>query len=156
MKEKTCCFTGHRTIPTAQYSSICEKLTLKVEELIKQGYLYFCAGGALGFDTLAALTVLKLKKKYPCIRLILVLPCLNQTTGWTRTEKNKYEDIKKHADKIIYISNVYTPQCMYIRNRFLVDNSNLCICYHTGKKGGTLYTINYAEKKNVNVINIAD
>ena len=60
---------------------------------------YFGAGGALGFDTIAAFTVLKLKESYPDIRLILVLPCLAQTRGWSREDVEKYEDIKSKADK---------------------------------------------------------
>ena len=50
---------------------------LQLIELLSRensGYLYFGAGGALGFDTLAAQTVLDLKKDYPQIKLILVLP----------------------------------------------------------------------------------
>lgn len=61
--------------------------------MIKEGYLYFGAGGALGFDTIAAFAVLKLKKRYPNIRLILVLPCLDQTRGWSREDVEIYEDI---------------------------------------------------------------
>ena len=34
---------------------------------IEQGYRYFGAGGALGFDTLAAQTVLELRSEYPDI-----------------------------------------------------------------------------------------
>ena len=40
-----------------------------VEELIQKGYLYFGAGGALGFDALASEAVLRLKKKYPQLTL---------------------------------------------------------------------------------------
>ena len=82
MKQKTCCFTGHRDIPLGDYQLIFDKTEEMVERLIKKGYLYFGAGGALGFDTIAALAVLKLKEHYPDIRLILVLPCRFQTRGW--------------------------------------------------------------------------
>ena len=61
MKEKTCCFTGHRKIPSDRYELVAKRLKDEVEELIKQGYTYFGAGGALGFDTLAAQTVLEIK-----------------------------------------------------------------------------------------------
>ena len=43
--------------------------------------MFYGAGGALGFDTLAAQTVLDMKKEYPQLRLILVLPCEDQTRG---------------------------------------------------------------------------
>lgn len=50
MKQKTCCFTGHRDIPLGDYQLIFDKTEEMVERLIKKGYLYFGAGGALGFD----------------------------------------------------------------------------------------------------------
>ena len=68
---------------------------------------------------------------------------------------NRYEDIKSKADKIVYTSKEYTPYCMLKRNRHLVDYSTKCICYLTENKGGTAYTIDYARKQNVSVINIA-
>ena len=75
----TCCFTGHRKLPTGQYQMIADRLEQTIIRLIEKGVLYFGAGGALGFDTLAALTVLRLRKQYPQIKLILVLPCRDQT-----------------------------------------------------------------------------
>ena len=70
MKEKTCCFTGHRDIPSGAYQLIFKKTEEMVESLIQKGYLYFGAGGALGFDTIASFTVLKLKERYPNVRSI--------------------------------------------------------------------------------------
>ena len=75
VKEKTCCFTGHRDIPLLQLPIIKSKLKKTIIEYIEKGYCYFGAGGALGFDTIAAQTVLNLKENYPQIKLILVLPC---------------------------------------------------------------------------------
>lgn len=34
-------------------------------DLISAGYVSFIAGGALGFDTMAELAVLKIKQSYP-------------------------------------------------------------------------------------------
>lgn len=63
-KEKTACFTGHRKLSLIQIPFIKRKLKKTLEELIEKGYLYFGAGGALGFDTVAAQSVLELRKKY--------------------------------------------------------------------------------------------
>ena len=156
VKEKTCCFTGHRDIPSGAYQHIFSKTEEMVESLIKEGYLYFGAGGALGFDTIAAFTVLKLKEKYPDVRLILVLPCLSQTRGWSSHDVEIYEDIKSRADKVVYTSEEYTRGCMHKRNRHLVDNSSACIAYLTDSKGGTAYTVDYAKKHGLIVYNIAD
>lgn len=75
MRKKACCFTGHRKIPDGPQDPIIEKLRKELVKLIEQGYLYFGAGGVLGFDTPAAQTVRSLKKDYTQIKLILVLPC---------------------------------------------------------------------------------
>lgn len=69
IREKTCCFTGHRDIPRAVYSSLSRELDAVVRALIGKGVRFFGAGGALGFDTLAAETVLRLRQIYPQIRL---------------------------------------------------------------------------------------
>lgn len=156
MKEKTCCFTGHRQIYGKDIEKVKENLKKTIVNSINQGYIYYGAGGALGFDTIAALTVLELKKDYPYIKLILVLPCLNQTKGWSKKDIAVYEYIKANCDKCVYGSKEYTKGCMLKRNRHLVDNSSLCICYLTKSTGGTAYTVRYARQKNLKVINLAD
>ena len=62
MKEKTCCFTGHREIPERDYNLLKQKTKNAIVALIGKGVIYFGAGGARGFDTIAAETVLELKK----------------------------------------------------------------------------------------------
>ena len=155
MKNQTCCFTGHRKIPLDQLESVTQRLRDAVIASIKDGYLYFGAGGALGFDTLAAQTVLDLKKDYPQIKLILVLPCKTQTRGWKQEDIEEYNRILKAADKVVYASQDYYNGCMHKRNRHLVDNSSLCICYLTEQTGGTAYTINYARNKGCMIVNLA-
>ena len=156
MKEKTVCFTGHRTIPMLKKWKIEKKLKETLEALIDNGYCYFGAGGALGFDTIAAQAVLGLKKKHPEIKLILVLPCKNQTRGWEEKDVSVYESIIEQADKVVYTQEHYDRGCMFKRNRHLVDNSSVCVAYLTEEKGGTAYTVNYANQKGVKVINIAE
>ena len=155
IKIKTVCFTGHRTLPAEELSKISKCLEDTLTTLIEQGYCYFSAGGALGFDTLAAQVVLRLREHYPQIRLILVLPCHNQTRGWPQDSVNIYEDIKRRADIVTYSSENYFRGCMQKRNRHLVDSSSVCICYLTKSTGGTAYTVNYARRMGLRVINIA-
>lgn len=155
MKEKTCCFTGHRKIPSESLPAISRKLKETLIFYIENGYRYFGAGGALGFDTLAAQTVLLLKQHYPWIKLILVLPCKDQAKRWSAQEIEEYERIKSSADKVVYTSEHYYSGCMHKRNRHLVDNSSLCVCYLTERTGGTAYTVEYAAKNNLTVINVA-
>lgn len=156
LKGQICCFTGHRIIPSGMEQKLIRVTEKVVENSIKSGYRYFGVGGALGFDTIAALVVLKLRDSYPSIKLILVLPCLNQTRGWSTEDIEIYENIKKQADKIVYTSKEYTRGCMHKRNRHLVNNSSLCICYLTEEKGGTYYTVKYAQENQLAVVNVVE
>ena len=155
-RENTCCFTGHRSIPLEHQELICKLIEKTLLEYINNGYSNFCTGGALGFDTLAAQAIINLACTHPHIRLILVLPCQSQARYWSEQDYRVYENIKKQAHEIIYTSNQYTRGCMFKRNRHLVDMSSLCVCYLTKNKGGTLYTVNYAAKNRLKVINIAE
>lgn len=141
LKNKTCCFTGHRNIEKKDYNDIEKKLKKEIIRLINMGVCYFGCGGAIGFDTIAALTVLKLKNEYPNIRLIMVLPCPEQDKYWSYDDKKIYEEIKNKADKITYTSECYNRSCMLIRNKWLVDNSGYCIAYCNKDSGGTAYTV---------------
>lgn len=154
LRAQTCCFSGHRRLPNEDINAIEKRLEEEIVKSIKAGYKYFGAGGALGFDTMAALKVIELKKNYPEIKLILVLPCLSQTKGWRNEDAEIYEAIKAKADKIVCTSKEYTPDCMLKRNRHLVDCSSKCICYLTEERGGTAYTVEYARRCGVAVINI--
>ena len=156
MKNQTCCFTGHRKIPPEKYAHIAEQLRAEIRAMINKGVIYFGVGGALGFDTMAAQAVLELRNIYPQIKLILVLPCKTQTRGWSQNDKETYESIKRACDKHVYISNEYTYDCMHKRNRHLVNYSNYCICYLTDySRGGTAYTVKYAKKNGLTIINLA-
>ena len=156
MKERTVCFTGHRKIPPERMDTLARRLKTILIGLIENGYHFFGAGGALGFDTLAAQTVIDLKTSYPHIKLILVLPCLSQADSWSFHGHEIYEHIKAAADKVVYTSREYSKGCMHKRNRHLVDNSSVCICYLTEKTGGTAYTVDYAKRKSLLVINAVE
>jgi uncharacterized phage-like protein YoqJ len=156
LEEKTVCFTGHRKIPPEKSKDISRRLTETLIQLIDDGYVFFGAGGALGFDTLAAQTILDLKSLYPQIKLILVFPCKNQSARWSDEDKKLYEYIKVQADKVVYTSEMYSRGCMHKRNRHLVDHSSVCVCYLTEDTGGTAYTVKYAAAKGIRIVNVAE
>lgn len=155
MRKRTCCFTGHRSIPPEERRELARRLEETILRLYRRGVRYFGAGGALGFDTLAAQAVLSLREECPGIRLILVLPCPSQTKGWKPEDAAEYERIKSQADKVVYTSQEYTQGCMYKRNRHLVDHSGVCVCYLIKDSGGTAYTVRYARTHGLEIINLA-
>ena len=87
----------------------------------------FAAGGALGFDTLAALAVLQMKVLFAELELTLVLPCKTQDRYWRQAEKELYREILSQADHVTYVSEQYTRGCIQKRNRLLVEGSSVCV-----------------------------
>ena len=157
MHESSCSFTGHRRIPQDDFFETCKSGCKKfIKQLIKQGITTFYCGGALGFDTLAAQAVLKTRRFQPQVKLILALPCRDQAEQWREADRLLYESIKRRADEVVYLSERYTRGCMFERNRYMVDHSDVCICYCTNGQGGTAYTVKYARRRGIPVINLAE
>ena len=105
-------FTGHRSFDKKELEEVSMNLEVEIEHLISLGVTSFCAGGALGFDTLSAGKILDFKKRFPQIKLVLVLPCKTQTNGWSEANKSEYNFILERADEIIYTSEKYYTGCM--------------------------------------------
>ncbi len=150
-----CCFTGHRDILPEHGDSMNLVLDAVIDRLIARGVRTFRAGGAIGFDTVAALRIIEKKKKAPSLRLCLFLPCKDQSRLWNGFSKEVYEFILKNSDEVIYTAETFFRGCMQKRDRALVDGSQLCVAYCLRDSGGTAYTVRYAEKKGVRVLNIA-
>ena len=151
----TACFTGHRHLPPDQRDAVASLLIQAITEAYMNGYRRFMCGGALGFDTIAALQVLEFQKDHPDIRLILVSPCLDQAKRWSDRDRRIYDRISAQADEKIVLSPEYYQGCMQTRNRYMVDHSSLCICYLYSLRGGTAYTVRYAVFRDIPVINLA-
>ena len=77
-----CCFTGHRTFSPAVATELIARLEPVLERLYAAGVRDFRTGGALGFDTLAALRVIALRDRHPDCTLSLILPCRDQANRW--------------------------------------------------------------------------
>lgn len=150
----TVCFTGHRRVAPHNVSETVSLLGERIREIAESGEVCFRAGGAVGFDTIAALCVIAETEKYPHIRLQLVLPCKDQTRGWRDGDIEKYNYILSQADNVRYVCERYTSYCMKKRNRELVDGADLCIAYCNKSSGGSAYTISYANEHGVRVENL--
>lgn len=156
-RQQTVCFTGHRQIGRDTVE-IEFRVAGVAESLIQQGYLYFCAGGALGFDALASKVILRLQEKYPSVKLVLALPFWNQyqhETGWTEEDITEYHRLKAAASEVIHLQQNYSRGCYYKRNRYLVNTSSVCVAYQRFNCGGTAYTVRYAAEKGLRIINCA-
>ena len=156
IKINTVCFTGHRSIAKDKALLIPRALETIISGLIAMGATSFRLGGAVGFDTIAALSVLEAKEKHPHITLDLILPCRNQTDKWDEHNIRAYNYILSHADSVSYVCDTYRKGCMLERNRRLVDGSDMLIAYLEKSSGGSAYTYRYAEEKGLEIINIYD
>jgi uncharacterized phage-like protein YoqJ len=153
--KKSCCFSGHRIIPSAEYAALKHKLLKEIEKLAKLGVRLFKSGGAMGFDLLAAECVLEIKKSFPEIKLIMIYPFPEQAKLWNDNDIEKYNYIKEHCDEFVYVSHYYSKAAIFKRNRLLVNQSHYCVCYLTKPNGGTAYTVNEAYKNGLSIINLA-
>ena len=74
-RETSCCFTGHRRIPLQDGLWLRRMLREEIARLAQEGVVSFLAGGALGFDTMAAQEVLRVRAEgFPELEFVLVLP----------------------------------------------------------------------------------
>ena len=155
---KSACFTGHRSL-SGDTHNLADRLYSFIEQgIIHLGLTDFFCGGAIGWDTLAALTVLRLKEAYPQIKLHLVLPCSNaeQTAKWTEAQRNEFYRILGLADEVEYTSERYYNGCMKVRNARLVEcATERCYCFWNPKRTttGTYQTIRMAKQRGIMVVN---
>lgn len=150
----TCCLIGHRVLREQDVRTIAEKLDAAIRQKIMDGYIYFLTGGMPGFDTMAAAAVLRLRREFPQVKLILVLSCRSQADHWCEEDRLRYEEIRRHADTVMYTSQNDSRGCMQKRNRCLANCSSACICYLRKLTGGTAYTAAYAKRKGLTLVNL--
>ena len=150
-----CCLTGHRKIPPDMANEIRRRLICTIDRLYTEDKITtYYAGGAQGFDALASEVVIECRAVLPDLRLVLVVPYVEQAARWSSDEKVRYERIKREANDVICLAKHYYRGCMQRRNRYLVDHSDVCVCYLTEPTGGTAYTVGYARKQGIPVLNL--
>lgn len=108
---------------------------------------------ARGFDLIAAESVIEFKKDYE-INLTACLPCANQSEKFSASVKSRYENVLSNCNKIITLSPAYYSGCMHERDRYMVDNSDIVVCFLRLNSGGTYYTVNYARRKGKKIIEL--
>jgi len=150
-REECACFTGHRIVK----NDVClDQIDGIIETLLNRGVHVFLNGMALGFDTLCFKRLLVLKNLYPEIKIVACIPCLDQDIKFPKKNKIEYKKLLEYADEKIVISKEYNDYCMKERDRFMVDNSCVCISYLYKSLGGAYYTTKYAIENGLEVFYI--
>ena len=161
-KGLTCCFTGYRpskfpfTLNNSNkdYLNFENNLYKEIFQAYSLGVKTFISGMAMGFDIIAAETVLSLRNAKPDVRLVCAIPFKAQAKDFPDDWQQRYNDILNTADDIIYVCEDYNRGCYFKRNKYMVDNSDIVITWFDGRTGGTANTIEYAFRKGRRVINI--
>ena len=148
---ETCAFTGHRNLNYPDYDP--ELLDRVVLNLIKNGTKRFLCGMATGFDMNAAQCVIKYKKQYG-VKLIACIPCTEQAERFSAKDKALYGRIINECDEVEVLSDNYYDGCMLSRNRYMVDNCDVLVSFLRHRRGGTYYTVNYAQASDKKIIEI--
>ncbi len=166
IKEKTACFTGHRPEKITKVVGSCgpaldmikSMLYYQIYQAVQDGYDCFISGLARGVDIWAAQYVVELKNRFPQIKLICAKPYAKQNSGFKGEELWQLKNILHYTDEIINVSEEYSKDCFRRRNYYMVDNSSRLIAVVDDYKSGTGQTINYANRKRIDVriINVKD
>ena len=149
----TVSFFGHREIKNAL--EVERKLEAKITELIQtKQYIEFLVGREGEFDILAASVVRRVKKQmdYGNCSLIWVLPYMKAEFRDNEKEFLEYFDDVEICEQS---AKAHFKSAMQIRNRVMVDKSDLIICCIQHKSGGAYKTVQYAQKQGQTIINIA-
>lgn len=154
MRDRTVCFTGHRGVRLDD-DDLAHRLDSLLAALVRSGYRNFITGGARGFDTLAAIRIIELRRRIPDVTLTLYLPCKNQTRRWSRSDRRAYGVVYAMADKRIRLSDEYTgPETMFFRNSAMLASSSVCVCCYNGTRGGTAATVRQARRLKLRIVNV--
>jgi len=161
-----CCFTGYRPekfpfpIDSDSKEAVCfdNLIFNSILDLVNSGVSVFYCGMAMGFDLIAAETVLDIKSARPDLNLMLIaaVPFIDQASAFTDSWKERYKKVLSAADQTVLISDKYFKGCYMTRNKFMVDRSDFVLTYFDGKNGGTKNTVDYAISKNRTIINLAE
>lgn len=131
---KSCCFIGHRDC------NLEKEIFNSIKKLISDGVTQFYSGGMGDFDKKCEKAVKELGGK------IIFVPY--------NTKQIKPSD-ELWYDEIININGekAYAKFDIPKRNKWLVDNCNICLCY-VYKSGGAAKTFSYAQKMKKPIINL--
>lgn len=144
MAGKTCCITGHRNIPEDQLSYVKNEIGKAILQAVEDGYTHFISGFAQGADLIFAAIVAELKQKNRSLCLEAAIPYKKRLQSQYQT----FQDLLAMCDDVTVLCERYTSQCFFVRNRYMVDKSSRVLAVYDGRKrGGTFYTIQYAQKQ---------
>ena len=161
-RQESCCFTGHRPakLPWRYNEEDPRCLALKrrmrdaVELAYEQGYRHFICGMAQGCDLYFCECVLALRDLHPDVTVEAAVPCPTQADSWPAAQRERYRNLVAVCDFETMVSAQYSS-CMQRRDRYMVDHASLLIAVFDGSVGGTRYTMEYAMRRGLSVLDLS-
>ena len=150
----TVSFFGHREVEKP--TEIEKPLDNLLYDLITQKeYVEFLIGRDGEFDLLASSAIRRAVKNYSSgnVSFILVLPYMRANY---RDNEQNFLDYYDEVEICEESSSVHFKSAIQVRNRSMIDRSDLVVCWIQHKSGGAYKTIQYAEKQNRRIINLAE
>ena len=150
----TVSFFGHRYIERG--TEIENRLDKLLHDLITQKeYVDFLIGRDGEFDILASAAIKRAVNNYAYgnTHFTLVLPYIKAEY---RDNENEYLDYYDEVEICYESSDAHPKGAIQIRNRSMVDRSDLVVCYVQHNSGGAYRTLQYAEIQGKRIINISD
>lgn len=154
MEIYTVSFFGHREVEGA--AEIESRLERLLHDLItRKQYLEFLVGRNGEFDLLVASAIRRAVKQYGYgnTSLILVLPYMKAEY---RDNEQNYLSYYDEAEICSESSAAHYKSAIQVRNRSMVDRSDLVVCCIQHKSGGAYRSMQYAKKQGKQVRNLAD
>ncbi len=152
MKILKVAFFGHRDIDNP---FVVEDLLVEYIRYLMYNneFIEFTVGINGEFDRCAARAVRRAKNLYrdDNSRLILVLPYM--TAGYSRHPED-YDNYYDSVEICQTSAKAHPKSAITIRNKEMVDNADVVICYINKLSGGAYNTIEYAKSKEKFIINI--
>lgn len=143
-----CCGFGHRVLLMDVEKPLREVLERLVAE---RGVRVFYAGGMGEFDELFARTVRGMKRECPFLQLVLVAPYLTERLNLDKAFYEVfYDEILIPAE----LEGIHPKAAIGLRNRWMVDRSDIVIAALHRDFGGAAEAVRYAEKVGKKVVRI--
>lgn len=155
MRKHRCCFTGHRPQKLRRSEKeIKADLECAIQQAITDGYTTFITGMAYGVDIWAGQIVVQFMKSIPHLHLIAAVPFNGFENRWPSAYKQEYRELLAQVNLVRYICPGYHAGAYQRRNEWMVDRSSLVIAVFNGAPSGTKNTIEYAERKRIQIVQI--